>query len=921
MKRITVWTIKATLACLCLVILLAPMASAQQSATPQESAGLGSLFADTVRNLLNEGSLIVPNGQTAQPTSGGEGDEPEMFTLNFNNAPVEQILKFLSDLTGKVVLKSDQVQGQFNIINPNEVTRARALEIIETAFQLKDIAIIDTNNMLIILPVSEAKQRGVRLETDLDTETTGAEVIRKVVPLQYASASQLRDALSNIISEDASIIADERTQSLIITDTGSNVQSLMRIINELDKEGAMSGTVVRVYQLRYIEADDFDRNMQNLIENIVASSIPTGSDGGQRPNVEVISDEATNSLIISAPRQAIDEVENFIETMDVSKTDRLITQTFTLKNGSATDIADNLQELGEAWRTDAYEPAVVADSRTNSIVVSAYPEDVRKVQELIDLLDSKKTYEMVTNIYPLDNADAIVLQDMVTSLINQESDNNQPWWARDDDDEQTTTVMADQRLNALVITAKPGDFPMIESLIDKLDQPLQSSAAEPRVYPVQFARASDLAAIITDLFEDSTSSGFFFGGQEQTQITNLSGKVKVIADPTTNSLVVLASTPRAFGVIEKLVEQLDRRAPEFGTTRVYNLRNADADYLSTQLNSLFEQQQNQQGNQGFFWFQNQSLQDTNQISNLLGNVRIVSETRTNSLLVTTNAQYFDVIDQLVAELDKEISQVLVEILIVEITENQDNQLGINWADNIPIQVQGNFDGSLDEINRNRVAILSQASFSSTVDFLARQDSTNLIARPNILTGDNQSAFVTVTTEFPFPSQISQGNVTTNQEIEYRTVGLQMTVRPKINDATTVTIDVDLSNGQILEQFSLESDFGIIPATTNREVQTILTVKDKETAVLSGVIDNQLLDSDEGIPGLKDIPVLGYLFKSKGKDYQKTELIAFITPYILNDRTDREDVLNKHRRRLDMYKNFQEQMNELDVQYGVQPLVE
>lgn len=149
---------------------------------------------------------------------------------------------------------------------------------------------------------------------------------------------------------------------------------------------------------------------------------------------------------------------------------------------------------------------------------------------------------------------------------------------------------------------------MIKNLIKQLDQPLPDSKEEPRVYPVHYARASDLALILNDLFEqDQNQFGgdFFFGGSETTSLTGLSGKVKIIPDPMTNSLIVIAATPCAFGVIEKLLKKLDRMAPEFGGTRVYPLKNADAEHLATQLNALFEESQGQNNRGGgFFWFQN-----------------------------------------------------------------------------------------------------------------------------------------------------------------------------------------------------------------------------------------------------------------------------------------------------------------------------
>ncbi len=137
-----------------------------------------------------------------------------------------------------------------------------------------------------------------------------------------------------------------------------------------------------------------------------------------------------------------------------------------------------------------------------------------------------------------------------------------------------------------------------------------------------------------------------------------------------------------------------------------------------------------------------------EISNLVGNVRIVSETRTNSLLVTTSETYFEAIKGLIDQLDEEIPQVLVEILIVEIMDADDQKLGIDWPDNIPVTVEASLDAPVSGINLDRASILSTSKFSAVLDILASDSRTHVLARPNILTSDNQSAFVEVITRVP-----------------------------------------------------------------------------------------------------------------------------------------------------------------------------
>ncbi|MBN2327522.1 MAG: hypothetical protein JXR73_10245 [Candidatus Omnitrophica bacterium] len=910
----------------------APLHAQPQGEQPENSSsesnnGLGGLFAESLKQMLQSGNVITPNGESAKPVKSEPG-EPEKFKLNFNNAPIDQVLKFLSDMTKKLVLKTPEVQGQFTIMNPNEVTQEEAMKIIDTAFRFQDITFEETDEMIIVLPMSSAKLKLGKIMDESAEGEPSSRVQSKIIELKFANPSQIKDALTPLLAESSSLIADERTSTLVLTDTSANIARLEAIIQQLDKETTKEGVSMRVFKLRYLDAREMSRNMDTMLQNIVMGKLSGGSLRDRRDQAqytsEVIADRDTNSLIIAAPDFAIEAIADFIEKMDTSSIQNMDTRTVVLKNTDARELAQGLQQFVQSRRTSFYQPVIFADSRSNSIVIHAYPEDVEAIVDVLDDLDQKQSNDRATRVYILENADAFVISDMVQQLLTGEDSNSNrySYWGyggRRQQDEDQVTIVEDQRLNALIVSARPSDFPMVEDLIEALDQPLPQSKEEPRVYPVKNVRATDLAYMLEEIFADDgqNSYNYYFGrNQQQTQITGLSGKIKTIADPTTNSLIVLAASPRAFGIIESLIEQLDQVSPEFGTTRVFNLKNSDSGYLADQLNSLFEEDSSQQGNRGFFWYNNRQSNMDQPISNMIGQVRIVSETRTNSLMVTTSSQYFDAIEKLIQDLDRNISQILVEILIVEIIDSDDNQLGINWGDDIQIYADATLDAPFSGLNLDRAAILSTAKYDAVIDFLSSNTKTNVLARPNILTGDNQQAYIESINRIPRLGELSQSTSSTTQGLTYEEPGLKLYVTPHINDATTVTIDVDLETGQVLQEFALVTPSGTAPAFSQRKVQTRLTIEKEETAVLSGVIDTTYKESENGIPGLMHIPIIGRLFKSKGNSKSRTELLTFITPYILANKEDRLNILERQSRRIEMYKQFQSMMEEMDVRVGV-----
>lgn len=896
--------------------------------TTQSKSSLGGYFADTLKEMLKSGTLFTPNGKSANAVESATPGAPKKFKLNFNNAPVDQVLKFLSDMTNKLVLKTPEVQGQFTVMNPNEVTKEEAMKIIDTAFRFQDIAFEETDQMIVVLPLAQAKLKMGGIMGKAGEGEPASSIQSKIIELKYANPAQIKEALTPLVADVANIIVDDRTKTLVLTDTAANIDRLETIIKQLDKEVTQEGVVIQVFQLRYLNAIELSRSLSEMINNLVATKYAVGNNRGMIDRIvamcEVISDRVTNSLIVSAPEFVLTTISEFIKKIDVSSIQNMRTKTVALKNANAAEVSQGLQQFTATRRNEFYRPVIFADTRTNSIVINAYPEDVDAIAKVLEDLDQKQSYEKITRVYVLENGDAIVISQMVKQLLTSEGGNNRrsywSYYGGRDQNQNELKIVEDQRLNALIVSARPADFPMIEDLIQALDQPLPQSKEEPRVYPVKNVRATDLAQMLERIFSAQTQDSYdsYFGfSREQQQITGLSGKVKAIADSTTNSLIVIAASPRAFGVVEKLIEQLDRVASEFGTTKVFSLKNANADYLAEQLNSLFQEDSRRQGNRGFYWYMNQQNNQDETISNMIGNVRIVSETRTNSLMVTTSSQYFPAIDGLIKDLDRTISQILVEILIVEIIDVNDNQLGINWGDSVPISVEGSLEAPITGINLDRATVLSTAKYDAVLDILGSNSKTNVLARPNILTGDNQPAFVEVVNRIPRLAQISQGNVTTTQNIEYEEVGLKLHVSPHINDATTCTMEIDLETGQILAQFSLVTPNGSAPAFSRRTVQTRLTIEKEETAVLSGVIDTSFTESENGVPGLMKIPILGHLFKSKGKKQTKTELLTFITPYILADQNDRLRILERQSQRIEMYKQFKSMMKDIDVRVGVQ----
>ena len=271
-----------------------------------------------------------------------------------------------------------------------------------------------------------------------------------------------------------------------------------------------------------------------------------------------------------------------------------------------------------------------------------------------------------------------------------------------------------------------------------------------------------------------------------------------------------------------------------------------------------------------------------------GSVQVVPDPRTNSLLIRASRGDYESMRGAIAELDARPIQVLIEVLIAEV--RRDRTVGSGVSLNVAQQAVGGrgttLGGTLAGTTAGdivvRVLQLGSIKADVVLSALASSADVTILSRPVILAQNNEEARILVGSERPFiqlfRSLPTDGGVR-DQIVQYRNVGTQLTIRPTINPDGYVSMAVL----QEVSTATAETQFGA-PVISTREVKTQLLVKDGQTAALGGLIDQQRERTSSGIPFLKDIPVIGGLFRTSSQRRRgQTELFVFITPRVL--RTD------------------------------------
>jgi general secretion pathway protein D len=277
---------------------------------------------------------------------------------------------------------------------------------------------------------------------------------------------------------------------------------------------------------------------------------------------------------------------------------------------------------------------------------------------------------------------------------------------------------------------------------------------------------------------------------------------------------------------------------------------------------------------------------------LVGQTTVVSSPANNSLVLRTAPSNLSLLRATIDSLDKRPAQVLMEVTVAEVVLGRGSEYGINWAaasgsarQNGGAQFgQPIVPDSLDPISDflGRVTRLGRIDVRAVLRAVASRSTVNVLSTPEVLAVNNREARILVGSKVPFIASTRLGNdVAIDRAVQYQDVGTQLTLIPTINDDGYVSVQL-LQEVSSLANQTVQAALNA-PVITTREASTRAIMRDGQTVVIGGLIGTSTENVISGVPFLKDIPLLGYLFRRQTTATQRTELAIFVTPYII--RTD------------------------------------
>lgn len=438
--------------------------------------------------------------------------------------------------------------------------------------------------------------------------------------------------------------------------------------------------------------------------------------------------------------------------------------------------------------------------------------------------------------------------------------------------------------NSLILTDRSANIKRIKQLVEELDK---NPADVYEIVKLKNSSSSQIAKLIDKVFAENS------GGMAPNDFN-------AYAIERSNSILLFGDNE----IVERMkavVIKLDVKDQGSSSLKVVYLKYADAKELVELLNKM--------------------APNIDEKSSNKGKTSISAHEETNSLIISAEPDVMTSITGIISQLDIRRAQVLVEAIIVEISDKLSKDLGFQLlfsgeGSNTPIASQrfGNPTPDLSAIVGGLVpgggatAVLStllsldgfaagvgkfkkgEDSFAAILNVLAKNSDSNVLSTPSILTMDNEQSSIIVGQEIPITTGESLGTNNSNpfRTINRQEIGIKLSVKPQINEGNSIKLDIQ----QEVSSLSGPITAGSAEIVTNkRAIETVVMVEDNQTIVLGGLIDDDIQESVRKIPLLGDIPLLGKAFRQEQTTISKKNLVVFLKPTIIRNSEDMQALTN------------------------------
>jgi general secretion pathway protein D len=479
---------------------------------------------------------------------------------------------------------------------------------------------------------------------------------------------------------------------------------------------------------------------------------------------------------------------------------------------------------------------------------------------------SKADDDMVVQVFKATNTGAAELAQLLKPLASKEA-----------------IINADTSSNMLLVADHATNVEQLQNLIQKMDR---AGGSEAEIVRLQHANAKQVLASLSTLFPTQSGGGVDGSGTGGGLAINLS------ADERSNS-ILLSGDPGKRAQVKRLIRQMDSEISGEGNTQVFYLQYANAKEMTPILKSIAQSVLKDQKDQATSF-------------------SVEASESANAVIINAPPGLSNSLRGVIDKLDVRRSQVLVEALIVEVSNEVTNDLGVVWGTDSLNSLTGsggfagvNSLGGLSNTARAAAPLAPGAlpyagltlgyytggTLQAAIRALSANNQANVLSTPTVVAIDNEPASLLVGQNVPLITGQSTGAASETDNpfttIERKDIGISLEITPRINQGDTITLDI---------KQKVENIDGSVTAsdivTSKREIDTKALIKDDAILVLGGLISDDQSQGSQKVPILGDLPLIGRLFGSETNTRTKKNLMVFIHPVILRDDTRAADVSRK-----------------------------
>jgi len=368
-----------------------PDGAAAAEATANTSASADKPVAEPAVILPatnTETTAAAPSTESnfAPPAQAVGTNNPDELRLDFRNAPLEMVLNYLSDAAGFIIVLDTRVNGSVSVISSHPMTRDEAVDLLNFELNKNGYAAIRDGRTLTIVDKNDAKTRDIPVKTgnNPDLIPKNAEIVTQIIPIRFVEARQLVSDLTSFVSPQATVVANEEGNSIVITDTQSNIRHLAEIIKAIDSS-AEAETEIRVFRLKYASPTDVAAELESIFPNGTSgnnaqSPIRFGGMGGgpggffarmmgggggapaatgtgsndrvkKATQVTAVADARIQAVIVTASKDLMEQIAGMMSDLDVPSPRDQKVYVFHMNNADPQEAAQVLQNMFQSGST------------------------------------------------------------------------------------------------------------------------------------------------------------------------------------------------------------------------------------------------------------------------------------------------------------------------------------------------------------------------------------------------------------------------------------------------------------------------------------------------------------------------------------------------------------------------------------------